>query len=92
MNKPIILILVNLIFAVISGRAQDSVSALCSEETEETNKALARRFYEQLWFSNNPAVVDEVFAPKYIAHDIGDRKGVTENASQRKGYCRLFLG
>ncbi len=90
MNKPIILILVNLILAVISGQAQDSVSALCSEETEETNKALARRFYEQLWFSNNPAVVDEVFAPEYIAHDTGDRKGVTENASQQKDIAAFF--
>ena len=26
----------------------------------EANKALARRFYEEVWFSRNPAAVDEL--------------------------------
>ena len=56
----------------------------CSSEVEEANKAAARHFYEQVWFTNNPDVVDEVFAPEYIAHDIGDVKGVTEPAEMQK--------
>lgn len=53
-------------------------------EIEEQNKAAARRFYEQVWFSNNPAVVDEIFAPTYVVHDTGERKNVTENAEEQK--------
>lgn len=56
----------------------------CTPETEEANKAAARKFYEQVWFTNNPAVVDEVFAPEYVAHDVGDVKGVREPASMQK--------
>lgn len=46
-----------------------------SAELQEQNKALARRFYEQVWFSRNLSAVDELVAPTYVAHDIGDRKG-----------------
>lgn len=88
MNKIILLTLVNLLFAVSFAQAQDN--APCSEETEERNKQLARRFYEKLWFSNNPAVVDEIFAPEYVAHDIGDRKGITENADEQKNIAGRF--
>lgn len=57
---------------------------------EEKNKSLARRFYEQVWFSRNLAVVDELFAPTYVAHDIGDRKGVTEPADEQKKIADYF--
>ena len=57
---------------------------------EEKNKSLARRFYEQVWFSRNLAVVDDIFAPTYVAHDIGDRKGVTEPADEQKKIADYF--
>ncbi len=47
-------------------------------------------FYEKVYFSNNPAVIDEVFAPEYVAHDIGDRKGVTEPADEQKRVAAFF--
>ncbi len=56
----------------------------CTPETEGANKAIARKFYEQVWFTNNPEIVDEVFAAEYVAHDIGDVKGVREPASMQK--------
>jgi predicted SnoaL-like aldol condensation-catalyzing enzyme len=64
--------------------------APCRGELQETNKALARRFYEQVWFSRNPSVVDEFFAPTYVAHDIGDRKGVTEPADEQNKIAEFF--
>lgn len=64
--------------------------AIHGQQPEEGNKALARRFYEQVWFSNNPAVVDELFAPNYVANDIGDRKGVTEAAEEQKRIAGFF--
>src|SRR5687768_14213462 len=59
-------------------------------EIEEQNKALARRFYEEVWFRNNPAVVDELFAPTYIAHDTGDRKNSMEQADEQKKIAAFF--
>ncbi len=59
-------------------------------EVEEQNKALVRRFYEEVWFKNNPAVVDEVFAPTYVAHDIGKRKNSMEPADEQKKIAAFF--
>jgi predicted SnoaL-like aldol condensation-catalyzing enzyme len=57
---------------------------------EQTNKALARQFYEQVWFSRNLSAVDNLVAPTYIVHDIGDRKGVTEPSDQQKQIADFF--
>jgi predicted SnoaL-like aldol condensation-catalyzing enzyme len=59
-------------------------------EIEEQNKALARRFYEEVWFRNNPASVDELVAPTYIAHDTGDRKNSMEPADEQKKIAQFF--
>src|SRR5688500_16665835 len=59
-------------------------------EVEEQNKALARRFYEQVWFSRNMSAVDELFAPTYIAHDTGDRKNSMEPADEQKKIAEFF--
>ena len=59
-------------------------------EIEEQNKALARRFYEEVWFKNNPAAVDELVAPTYIAHDIGNRKNSMEPAEEQKKIATFF--
>ena len=61
-----------------------------ANETEERNKELARRFYEEVWFSRNPAAVDELFAPTYIVHDTGDRKNVSEQADEQKQIANFF--
>ena len=67
-----------------------SPAIVIAGELEEQNKALARRFYEEVWFKNNPAVVDELFAPTYIAHDIGDRKNSMEPATEQKEIANYF--
>jgi predicted SnoaL-like aldol condensation-catalyzing enzyme len=67
-----------------------STSALAAAQSEETNKALARRFYEEVWFSKHLAAVDEVVAPDYVVHDIGDRKAVREPADEQKRTAELF--
>lgn len=36
----------------------------------DANKALIRRFYEQVWDKGNLDVADEVFAADYIRHDL----------------------
>lgn len=61
-----------------------------SKKQEETNKALARAFYDQLWDSNNTDRYAEFVADTYIAHDIGDRKGVRESAIEQKEIADFF--
>jgi predicted SnoaL-like aldol condensation-catalyzing enzyme len=65
-------------------------SFLFAGEIEEQNKALARRFYEEVWFKNNPAAVDELVAPTYVAHDIGKRKNSMEPADEQKKIAAFF--
>jgi predicted SnoaL-like aldol condensation-catalyzing enzyme len=67
-----------------------SIAAPPSAEVQERNKALARRFYEQVWFSHNLSAVDELVAPTYVVHDIGDRKAVTEPADEQKKTADFF--
>jgi predicted SnoaL-like aldol condensation-catalyzing enzyme len=62
---------------------------LSASELEEHNKALGRRFYEQVWFSHHPEVVDELVAPEYVVHDIGGRDG-KEPASDQKDIPEFF--
>ena len=74
-----------------AGFAQDApAQPAAAANTQEQNKALARRFYEQVWFSNNPAAVDEIVAPTYVVHDTGDRKNVTEKAERQKEIAAYF--
>jgi len=40
--------------------------------TIEQNKAMARRWSEELWGKGNLAVADEITAPEYVRHDPGD--------------------
>jgi steroid delta-isomerase-like uncharacterized protein len=47
--------------------------------TVEANKALVRRFYEEVWDRGNLDVADEVFAPEYVRHDF--RGGEPEPAA-----------
>ena len=70
--------------------ASSSPTPETASEIEERNKALALRFYERVWFSKNLDAVDELFAPTYVAHDIGDRKGLTEPAEEQKIIAERF--
>jgi len=36
------------------------------------NKAIARRWSDELWGSGNLAVADEIISPEYVRHDPGD--------------------
>jgi predicted SnoaL-like aldol condensation-catalyzing enzyme len=54
------------------------------------NKEIARSFYEDLWITNKTDQYRKYVADKYVVHDIGDRKGVTEPAVEQKNIADLF--
>jgi predicted SnoaL-like aldol condensation-catalyzing enzyme len=58
--------------------------AVAAAQNEDANKALARRFYEEVWFTRTPGAVEELVASSYVVHDIGNRKGVREPAGEQK--------
>ncbi|MEM9300552.1 MAG: nuclear transport factor 2 family protein [Pseudomonadota bacterium] len=55
-----------------------------AQSTEDHNRALATAFYEDLWFNNRTERYVDYLADTYVAHDIGDRKGVVEPAIEQK--------
>jgi predicted ester cyclase len=47
---------------------------------EENNKALVRKFFEEVWSKGNVAAVDEFLAPDFVVHDTLSREeGGTED-------------
>lgn len=64
---------------------------LAQEKTQqEINKEIVRNFYEDLWFSDNTEAYRSYVADTYVVHDIGDRKGVTEQAIEQKKIADFF--
>jgi hypothetical protein len=51
--------------------------------SEEENKALVRRFFEEVWSKGNLAVVDEILAPEFV-----DRSLLPGQGSSREDYKR----
>jgi len=51
--------------------------------SEEKNKALVRRFFEEVWSRGNLAVVDEILAPEFV-----DRSLLPGQGSSREDYKR----
>lgn len=81
---PVLIVL--LMFSISDvGLAEQSGS-----EIEASNKALARGFYQDLWFTRNTDQYASYMADTYVAHDIGDRKGVIEPAIEQKEIADFF--
>jgi len=86
MKRLFALILFGLSYTLFLGQMPDSASLAKLEE----NKALARGFYEDLWFNNRTENYHKYVAETYVAHDIGDRKNVTEPAIEQKEIADFF--
>ncbi|MEM7083966.1 MAG: ester cyclase [Pseudomonadota bacterium] len=57
---------------------------------EEQNKRIAREFYDDLWFNNRTDNYGKYMADTYVAHDVGDRKNVSEPAIEQKYIADFF--
>lgn len=71
--------------SILSGQANDD-----SNKMEQRNMQVATAFYEDLWFTNNTDKYEKYVADSYIVHDIGDRKGVREEAVEQKKIADFF--
>jgi steroid delta-isomerase-like uncharacterized protein len=56
--------------------------------SENQNKALVERFYEQVWRNGNLDVADELFADDYVRHDF--RPGNPAGPEGQKEIARAF--
>ena len=79
-----------IVAALLAGALLLPATALSADTEIETNKRLAREFYEDLWFSRNTDRYEKYMADTYIAHDTGDRKNVTEPAIEQKHIADFF--
>jgi len=82
MKTLLTLLLIIYVFASFS--QTDTVRLINQKELEERNKKLATGFYNDLWFTNNTDNYKLYVADTYVAHDIGERKGVSEPAIEQK--------
>jgi serine phosphatase RsbU (regulator of sigma subunit)/predicted ester cyclase len=60
-------------------------------EAEEKNKALVRRYFEEIWAEGNVAAVDEFMAPDYVDHALppGSRPGSRPGRDIVKQYVAM---
>ncbi|MET1259594.1 nuclear transport factor 2 family protein [Flagellimonas sp. DF-77] len=80
--KNTILLPIAAVLCTIEAQAQqDSIAPV---DKTETNKEIARKFYQDLWFTNNTEAYADYVAESYVVHDIGDRKNMTEPAIEQK--------
>ncbi|MCT8341022.1 ester cyclase [Flavobacteriaceae bacterium TK19130] len=84
MKNAILIIFITIVFLPQLKAQTDTVQLRNKEEREQRNKELAAGFYQDLWFTNNTGNYKKYMADTYVAHDIGDRKGVTEPAIEQK--------
>jgi predicted ester cyclase len=62
-------------------------------DTLDANKALFRRWFEEVWNKGRAEAIDEMFAPDGIAHGLSDEPGKTMTGpADFKPFHRVFRG
>jgi serine phosphatase RsbU (regulator of sigma subunit)/predicted ester cyclase len=54
-------------------------------EAQEKNKALVRRFLEEVWSKGNVSIVDELLAPDFVDHSLMPGQGSSREEYKRSG-------
>ena len=54
----------------------------------ETNKALVRRWFKEVWNEGREATIDELFAEGGVAYGLGDREAEVRGPAQLKPFIR----
>jgi len=58
----------------------------------ETNKALVRRWFREVWNEGREATIDELFAENGVAHGLGDGEAEVRGPAQIKPFVRNLRG
>ena len=58
----------------------------------ETNKALVRRWFKEVWNEGREATIDELFAENGIAYGLGDTEVEARGPAQLKPFVRNLRG
>jgi predicted SnoaL-like aldol condensation-catalyzing enzyme len=67
-----------------------ALPSLADAQDPEENKAIARRFYENVWFAPRTDSVAALVAAEYVVHDIGELKGIREPADAQQSIADFF--
>ncbi len=54
----------------------------------ETNKALVRRWFKEVWNEGREATIDELFAESGLAYGLGDGEAEVRGPAQLKPFVR----
>ena len=76
--------------AACSPPAEQANTTQEAQALTERNKEIAPQFYKDLWFTNNTNAYSDYVADEYVVHDLGERKGVIEQAGAQKEIADLF--
>lgn len=76
--------------ALICTTSWSQIDSLAKSLQIEANKQIVMKFYNDLWATNNTDKYAETVAERYVVHDIGERKNVTEPAIQQKMIADFF--
>ena len=76
--------------AACSPPAEQANTTQEAQALTERNKEIAAQFYKDLWFTNNTSAYSDYVADEYVVHDLGERKGVIEQAVAQKEIADLF--
>jgi steroid delta-isomerase-like uncharacterized protein len=58
----------------------------------ETNKALVRRWFKEVWNEGREATIDELFAESGVAYGLGDGETEVRGPAQLKPFVRNLCG
>jgi steroid delta-isomerase-like uncharacterized protein len=58
----------------------------------ETNKALVRRWFREVWNEGREATIDELFAESGVAYGLGDREAEVRGPAELKPFVRNLRG
>ncbi|MEM9895920.1 MAG: nuclear transport factor 2 family protein [Bacteroidota bacterium] len=89
-----LLLLLCLITAALHGQGQDSLGIQVHDKQgtmqAQVNKEIARKFYQDLWFSRNTDKYSDYFADEYVVYDVGEPESATEAAITQKEIADFF--
>ena len=84
----LLLLIISLVFIQLNAWSQPKVVDMAQQL--EINKAIAKNFYQDLWFTNNTDKYQDYVAKEYVVHDTFQRKNIVEPAIEQKYIADMF--